>query len=95
MTLADIKAGQVAVINSLSKDLAARAKLLDLGLLPGTQLKLKRSLGWSKAVQINVRQTNLILRDSLAKQIKVDLLTDQNESALPLSSTLAMAGLIK
>lgn len=75
MTLADIKAGQSAVISSLSKDFNARAKLLDLGLLPGTTLKLKRSLGWSKAVQINVRQTNLILRDSLAKQIKVNLLS--------------------
>ncbi|MBL4910228.1 MAG: ferrous iron transport protein A [Alteromonadaceae bacterium] len=94
MTLADIKAGQSVVISSLSKDFNARAKLLDLGLLPGTQLKLKRALGWSKAVQINVRQTNLILRDSLAKQIKVELLSDQNESTLAIPS-LTTAGLIK
>jgi ferrous iron transport protein A len=80
MTLVDIKAGQSAVISSLSKDFNERAKLFDLGLLPGTKLKLKRSLGWSKAVQINVRQTNLILRDSLAKQIKVELLSDNDAS---------------
>jgi len=80
MTLVDVKAGQSAVISSLSKDFTARAKLLDLGLLPGTKLKLKRSLGWSKAIQINVRQTNLILRDSLAKQIKVELLSDNDVS---------------
>ncbi len=80
MTLVDVKAGQSAVISSLSKDFTARAKLLDLGLLPGTKLKLKRSLGWSKAIQINVRQTNLILRDSLAKQIKVELLSDNDAS---------------
>jgi len=82
MTLADIKTGQSVVISSLSKDFNERAKLLDLGLLPGTKLKLKRSLGWSKAVQINVRQTNLILRDSLAKQIKVSLLSDVKSSVL-------------
>ena len=76
MTLADIKAGQTAVINSLSKDFSARANLLDLGLLPGTTLQIKRKLGWSKAVQVNVRQTNLILRNSLAQQIKVELLSD-------------------
>ncbi len=75
MTLVDIKAGQVAVIRAVNSDKASRAKLLDLGLLPGTQLTFKRALNWSKAVQINVRQTNLILRDSLAKQIDVKLLS--------------------
>ncbi len=75
MTLADIKAGQVAVIHSVNSDKASRAKLLDLGLLPGTRFKFKRALCWSKAVQINVRQTNLILRDSLARQINVELVS--------------------
>ena len=75
MTLADVKAGQVAIIHSVKSDKASRAKLLDLGLLPGTQFKFKRALLWSKAVQINVRQTNLILRDSLAEQINVELVS--------------------
>jgi len=77
MTLADVKAGQFAVIHAVNADLASRAKLLDLGLLPGTELKFKRTLSWSKAVQINVRQTNLILRDSLAQQIDVKLIAGQ------------------
>jgi Fe2+ transport system protein FeoA len=74
MTLKDIKAGQTAIISQLISDKASRAKLLDLGLLPGTQLTLKRSLSWSKAVQIYVRQSNLIIRESLAEQVKVNLI---------------------
>jgi ferrous iron transport protein A len=74
MTLADIKTGQKAVIKQLSDNSSLRAKLIDLGLLPGTELTLTRSLNWSRAVQIYVRQTHLILRDSMAKQVIVDLI---------------------
>jgi len=74
MTLKDIKAGQKVVIQALNSDYASRSKLFDLGLLPGTQLTLKRSLSWSRAVQIYVRQTNLIIRESLAEQVTVKIL---------------------
>jgi Fe2+ transport system protein FeoA len=73
MTLKDIKAGQTVMIHALNSDFASRSKLLDLGLLPGTCLTLKRSLSWSKAIQIYVRQTNLIIRESLAEQVTVQL----------------------
>lgn len=76
MTLADIKAGQSAVIQSLQADATIRTKLLDLGLLPGTALTLKRNLGWSKTLHVNVRHSNLIVRESLAKQIKVALTSE-------------------
>ncbi len=74
MTLSEVNVGEKAIISSLSENHNLRAKLLDLGMIPGTALKIKRRLGWSKAVQVNVRQANLIIRNSMASEIKVQVI---------------------
>ncbi|WP_371373179.1 ferrous iron transport protein A [Thalassotalea aquiviva] len=74
MTLSDVKVGEKAVIDSLSPNPSVRAKLLDLGMIPGTPFTLKRHLSWSNAYQIHVRQANLIIRKSMAEEIKVQVL---------------------
>ncbi|TLU64105.1 ferrous iron transport protein A [Thalassotalea litorea] len=71
MTLNQVKAGEKAIISGFSRQPSVRAKLMDLGLIPGTAITMKRSLGWSKAMQIHVRQANLIIRQSLAEDIQV------------------------
>lgn len=73
MTLSEVGVGSKAIISSLSTNQLIRAKLLDLGMIPGTQLTIKRQLSWSKSIQVNVRQADLIIRHSMADEIKVQV----------------------
>lgn len=74
MTLTEVKAGEQAVISSLTNNKNLRAKLLDLGMIPGTKFTIKRHLKWSNALQVNVRQSNLIIRNSMADAIQVQVI---------------------
>ncbi len=74
MTLNEVQVGQKAVIRSLPSPPATRAKLLDLGMIPGTQFTIKRQISWSNALQINVRQANLIIRNAMAQDIQVQVI---------------------
>lgn len=74
MTLSEVKVGEQAIISSLSSNKSLRAKLLDLGMIPGTKFTIKRHLSWSKSLQINVRQANLIIRHSMAEDIQVQVI---------------------
>jgi ferrous iron transport protein A len=74
-TLADLKIGQRARVISLLVEGLTRRRLLDLGLLPGTEVKalLKSPLGTPKAY--DVRGTILALRLEDASKIVVELLS--------------------
>lgn len=73
MTLSEVSVGSKVIISSLSSNPLIRAKLLDLGMIPGTLLTIKRQLLWSKSLQVYVRQANLIIRYSMADEIKVQV----------------------
>lgn len=75
MTLADLEIAQRARVISLHVEGLTRRRLLDLGLLPGTEVKalLRSPLGTPKAY--DVRGTILALRLEDASKIMVELLS--------------------
>lgn len=74
MILSNVPVGQKAIIRSLTTNPIVRAKLLDLGMIPGTVFTMKRQLTWSNALQIHVRQANLIIRNAMANEIEVQVI---------------------
>ena len=74
VTLAELKVNQIAVIVKLLVQGLTRRRLLDLGLLPGTEVKavLKSPLGTPTAYEI--RGSVFALRPEDASKIVIDLL---------------------
>jgi ferrous iron transport protein A len=74
MTLAELKVNQIAVIVKLLVQGLTRRRLLDLGLLPGTEVTavLKSPLGTPTAYEI--RGSVFALRPEDASKIVIDLL---------------------
>lgn len=70
--LTDIKDGQTGIIVSISGGSKAVKRLADLGLNPGTEIKVLRKTLFSGPVQIEVNGSRLVLGRGLASKISVD-----------------------
>ena len=71
MTLDRLKPKQQAVIRAVECSQPARGKLMDLGVIPGATLTYVRKAPFGKAVQIEIKRTQLMLRSELAQAIEV------------------------
>lgn len=71
--LASLTAGQTGVVVALETAPERRARLLELGLTPGTAVQLLRFAPLGDPVEIRVRGSNLTLRRAEAEQILVQL----------------------
>ena len=69
MTMADLKIGQSGVISTVGGEGALRLRLLDMGLIPGTCVKLEKVAPMGDPVQIQVRGYELTLRLEDAEKI--------------------------
>ena len=70
-TLIKLKEGQVAEIVSVAGGWRATQRLADLGLTPGTQIKLLRKAPLWGPVEIEVRGSRLVLGRGLATKVLV------------------------
>ncbi len=73
MKLSDLKAGesgQILALNSLSADV--RKKLMVMGLLPNTQVRLIRRAPMGDPLQVEVRGVSIAVRESIAASIDVE-----------------------
>ncbi len=75
MTLNDIQKGQHAQITSIGGDGALRQHLLDMGLIPGAQVELKKFAPTGDPMQIEIHGYALTLRRADASKIEVSLST--------------------
>ncbi len=66
-----LAAGQTGVITELALPADVRARLLELGLTPGTPVQLVRYAPLGDPVEIHVRGSNLSLRRHEAEQVIV------------------------
>ncbi|MCM2679358.1 FeoA family protein [Echinimonas agarilytica] len=73
MTLDRLKPHQKALIRAIQCKQPARGKLMDLGLVPGAAVTYVRSAPYGAGCQIEVKRTQLMLRDDVAKEIEVQL----------------------
>ncbi len=71
MTLNELKPGDSAVITDVAGDGALRCRLLDMGLIPKTKVRLIKIAPMGDPIEIEVRGYELTLRIDDAKKIAV------------------------
>jgi len=69
MNMADLKIGQSGIISTVGGEGALRLRLLDMGLIPGTRVKLEKIAPMGDPIQILVRGYELTLRLEDARKI--------------------------
>lgn len=72
MTLDKLRVGSSAVITEVGGDGALRCRLLDMGLIPRTQVTLQKVAPMGDPIEIRVRGYKLTLRLEEAGKIKVE-----------------------
>ena len=72
MTLKDIKVGESAVVKAVGGEGALRQHFLDMGLIPGAEVKLVKTAPMGDPLEIRVHGYALTLRLSEALKIEVD-----------------------
>ena len=78
-TLRDLKIGESAVIESIGGEGATRQHLLDMGMTPGTKVKVIKFAPLGDPVEVRVRGYELTLRLEDAQKIGVSGILSQNE----------------
>ncbi len=71
VTLDELKIGESAVIITVGGEGALRLRLLDMGLIPGTEVKAVKAAPLGDPIEINVRGYSLTIRKSDASEIEI------------------------
>ena len=72
MNITDIKENQSATIVTILGGRMAAKRLADLGLTPGTEIKLIRQIKPYGPIEIEVRGSNIILGRGIALKIRIE-----------------------
>lgn len=72
MTLNDLSIGKEAIITAVKGEGALRLRLLDMGLIPGTLVKIIKIAPLGDPIEITLRGYELTIRREHAKEIFVD-----------------------
>lgn len=71
MTLNELTPSQSGIITEVGGEGALRCRLLDMGLIPTTRVKLIKTAPMGDPIEIEVRGYNLTIRTDDAKKIEV------------------------
>ena len=71
MTLNDLKVGQSGVITAVGGEGALRLRLLDMGLIPKTRVRVQKVAPMGDPIQIQIRGYELTIRREDAQQIEL------------------------
>jgi Fe2+ transport system protein FeoA len=69
MTINDLKIDQSGVISSVGGEGALRLRFLDMGLIPGTEVTMRKIAPMGDPIQISLRGYELTIRREDAMQI--------------------------
>ena len=72
-TLADMQIGQSARVSQLSNDASVRHRLMEMGLVKGSQIKVVRFAPMGDPIDVEVRGYHLSLRKNEARSVQVEL----------------------
>lgn len=72
MTLNDLEIGKEAVITAVNGEGALRLRLLDMGIIPGTKVKVIKIAPLGDPIEITLRGYELTIRREHAKEIDVE-----------------------
>ena len=71
MTLNDLKIGQSGIITAVGGEGALRLRLLDMGLIPKTRVRVQKVAPMGDPIQIQVRGYELTIRREDAQRIEI------------------------
>ena len=71
MTLNDLKVGQSGVITAVGGEGALRLRLLDMGLIPKTRVRVRKVAPMGDPIQIQIRGYELTIRREDAQRIEL------------------------
>ncbi len=72
MNLAELEIGKSAKITAVGGDGALRCRLLDMGLIPKTEVTLQKAAPMGDPIEIHIRGYELTLRKEEAEKIEVE-----------------------
>jgi Fe2+ transport system protein FeoA len=72
MTLANLKIGQSAIIKTVGGDGPLRLRLLDMGLIPKTQVMIRKVAPMGDPIELHLRGHELTIRLEDAEKIEVE-----------------------
>lgn len=72
MTLNDLKIGQSGIISAVGGEGPLRLRLLDMGLIPKTEVRVQKVAPMGDPIQIRIRGYELTLRREDARQIQIE-----------------------
>lgn len=72
MTLADLKPGQSGEIVTLQVAGALKRRLMDMGVLPGTPVRVEKVAPLGDPIEVRIKSYHLSLRKSEADEIAVE-----------------------
>jgi len=70
--LLDLRPGETARLTSVGGERAFQRRLMELGLLPGTLVRLVRRVAVGDLVELEVRGGHISLRDSEARSLRFE-----------------------
>ncbi|WMJ76191.1 MULTISPECIES: FeoA family protein [unclassified Sedimentibacter] len=73
MTLRDLKPGQIGTVKSIGEKGPMRKRLMDMGVTPGTSIKVIKVAPLGDPIEINIRGYELSLRKNEAQNILVEI----------------------
>ena len=71
--LDELEPGQKARVVRVEGDAALRRRIMDMGLVPGTEVRLERSAPLADPISFRVRGFELSLRRSEAAAVRIDV----------------------
>ncbi|HOJ47705.1 MAG TPA: ferrous iron transport protein A [Bacillota bacterium] len=71
MTLSELKAGKEGIVTKVGGEGALRLRLLDMGIIPRTRVKVQKTAPLGDPIQIFLRGYNLTIRKDDASVIEV------------------------
>ena len=75
-TIADLNKGDAAIIKDVSS-IDIPIKLLEMGCLPGNEIKVIQQAPFSGPIYINIEGTHLAIRSKTSRLIIVDKIKDE------------------
>ena len=73
MTLNELKIGDSAAITAVGGEGALRCRLLDMGLIPKTRVRIQKVAPMGDPIEIHIRDYELTIRKDDASQIEVEV----------------------
>ena len=83
MTLRDLKIGQSAIITDIGGEGALRQHFLDMGVIPGAEVKLMKFAPMGDPMELQIHGYELTLRLDDAEKIGIEAITSTSENHAP------------